>query len=88
MAIISNSASCERKFSLLNWLTNNKHLQLTVENLKSIAKICYFFNSNAKKELPYFSANMTESQVLQILYEANGQILEEEEENINQEELL
>ena len=56
--------------------------------MKSIAKICCFFNSNAKKELPYFSANMTESQVLQVLYEANGQILEEEEENINQEELL
>ena len=88
LAIIPNSASCERNFSLLSWLTNNKRLQLTVENLESIAKICCFFNSNAKKELPYFSANMTESQVLQILYEANGQILEEEEENINQEELL
>ncbi|CAI2200116.1 5466_t:CDS:2, partial [Funneliformis geosporum] len=29
-------ASCERKFSLLSKLTNNKRLQLTVENLESI----------------------------------------------------
>jgi hypothetical protein len=87
LAIIPNSASCERNFSLLSWLTNSKRLQLKVENLESIAKMCCFFNNNAKKELPYFSANMTENQILQILYEANGQTLEEEE-STHQEELL
>lgn len=87
LAIIPNSASCERNFSLLSWLTNSKRLQLKVENLESIAKICCFYNTNAKKELSYFSANMTENQVLQVLYEVNGQILEEEE-TIYQEELL
>lgn len=87
LAIVPNSASCERNFSLLSWLTNNRRLQLKVENLESIAKMCCFYNNNAKKELSYFSANMTESQVLQILNEANGQILLEEEENIYQDEL-
>src|SRR3954471_12523628 len=48
--------------------------------------MCCFFNTNAKKELPYFSASMTENQVLQILNDTNGQILEEEED-IYQEEL-
>ena len=86
LAIIPNSASCERNFSLLSWLTNNKRLQLDVQNLESIAKMCCFFNANAKKELAYFSAKMTEAQVLQVLHEANGQILEEE--IINQEELI
>lgn len=86
LAIIPNSASCERNFSLLSWLTNSKRLQLKVENLESIAKMCCFFSTNAKKELPYFSASMTENQVLQILNDANGQILEEEED-IYQEEL-
>jgi hypothetical protein len=87
LAITPNSASCERNFSLLSWLTNSKRLQLKAENLESIAKMCSFFNVNAKKELPYFSANMNENQILQILNEANGQILEEEE-NIYQEEIL
>ena len=40
--------------------------------------MCCFFNTNAKRELSYFSANMTNEQILQILHEANGQILEEE----------
>ena len=72
LAIIPNSASCERNFSLLNWLTNNKCLQLDVQNLESIAKMCCFFNTNVKKELAYFSAKMTETQVLQVLHEVNG----------------
>jgi hypothetical protein len=87
LAVTPNSASCERNFSLLSWLTNSKRLQLKVENLESIAKMCCFYNTNAKKELPYFSANMNENQILQILYEANGQVLEEEE-TIYQEEFL
>jgi hypothetical protein len=86
LAIVPNSASCERNFSLLSWLTNNKRIQLDVQNLESIAKIYSFFNTNAKKALPYFSAKMTEEQVLQVLNESNGQILEEE--IIDQEELL
>jgi len=86
LAIVPNSASCERNFSLLSWLTNNKRIQLDVQNLESIAKIYSFFNTNAKKGLPYFSAKMTEEQVLQVLNELNGQILEEE--IIDQEELL
>ena len=85
LAVIPNSASCERNFSLLSWLTNSKRLQLKVENLESIAKMCCFFNTNAKKELPYFSANMTENQILQILNDVNGQILEEEESNYQEE---
>ena len=88
LAIIPNSASCERNFSLLSWLTNNKRLQLKVENLESIAKMCCFYNTNSKKELPYFSASMTENQVSQILQEVNGQILEEEEDIIDYEDLL
>lgn len=86
LAIVPNSASCERNFSLLSWLTGNKRLQLDVQNLESIAKMCSFFNANAKKELPYFSAKMTEEQILQILNETNTQILEEED--FDQEELL
>ena len=43
LAVIPNSASCERNFSLLIWLTNNKRLQLKIENLESIAKMCCFF---------------------------------------------
>ncbi|RHZ60274.1 hypothetical protein Glove_355g98 [Diversispora epigaea] len=86
LVIILNNASCERNFSLFSWLTNNKCIQLDVQNLESIAKIYSFFNINAKKGLPYFSAKMTEEQVLQVLNELNGQILEEE--IIDQEELL
>jgi hypothetical protein len=81
LAITPNSASCEQNFSLLSWLTDNRRLQLDVENLESIVKICCFSNTNAKKELPYFSANMSENQILQILNEMNRQILKEEEDN-------
>ncbi|RIB24338.1 ribonuclease H-like domain-containing protein [Gigaspora rosea] len=41
LAITSNSASCERNFSLFTWLTGNKRIQLSTEKLETIAKLCF-----------------------------------------------
>jgi hypothetical protein len=53
-SICSNSASCERGFSNLRWLTNKRRLQLSVETLKTMCKMITYWKSNAGKEFGFF----------------------------------
>ncbi|RIB04673.1 hypothetical protein C2G38_2148909 [Gigaspora rosea] len=90
LSIVPNSASCERKFSLLTWLTSNKRIQLNTQKLETIAKLCTYYNSNAKKELSYFANNMDEKQLLEILNQTNIENFKEvlEREDVDEDELL
>ncbi|CAG8476096.1 24403_t:CDS:2, partial [Gigaspora rosea] len=90
LAIVPNSVLCERNFSLLTWLTGNKRIQIDIQNLETIAKLCTYYNSNAKKELSYFANEMTENEVLEILNQTNIKTFEEklEKEGLNKDELL
>ncbi|RIB18836.1 hypothetical protein C2G38_2309201 [Gigaspora rosea] len=90
LSIVPNSASCERNFSLLTWLTSNKHIQLNTQKLETIAKLCTYYNSNAKKELSYFANNMDEKQLLEILNQTNIENFKEvlEREDVDEDELL
>jgi hypothetical protein len=85
LSIIPNSASCERNFSMLNWLTGKKRMQLNIETLESMSKLCTYYNSNAKKELSYFALDMTEESVIELLRETNTEAMDEA---IINEELL
>ncbi|CAG8562467.1 20948_t:CDS:2 [Dentiscutata erythropus] len=90
LAIVPNSVSCERNFSLLTWLTGNKRTQIDIQNLESIAKLCTYYNSNAKKELSYFANEITEDEVLKILNQTNINTFEErlEKEGFDKDQLL
>lgn len=63
-AICPNSASCERGFSTLGWLTNKRHLQLKVTTLESMCKMITYWKSNAKKELSFFGKETKKSSKL------------------------
>ncbi|GBC53987.2 zinc finger BED domain-containing protein 1-like [Rhizophagus irregularis DAOM 181602=DAOM 197198] len=54
-AICPNSASCERGFSTLGWLFNDRHLNLNINRLESTGKMIMHWKSNAKKELGFYS---------------------------------
>lgn len=53
-AICPNSASCERGFSNLGWLTNQRRLNLGVEKLESMCKMITYWKSNARKEFGFY----------------------------------
>jgi hypothetical protein len=53
-SIFPNSASCERGFSNLGWLTNKRRLQLGVETLETMCKMITYWKSNARKEFGFF----------------------------------
>ncbi|CAG8689107.1 11357_t:CDS:2, partial [Cetraspora pellucida] len=90
LAIVPNSVSCKRKFSLLTWLTENKQIQINIQNLETIAKLCTYYNFNAKKELFYFANEMIKNEVLKILNQINIKTFEErlEKEIFDKDELL
>lgn len=83
-AICPNSASCERGFSNLGWLTNKRRLQLGIENLESMCKMITYWKSNARKELSFFgqktqNSKLNDTELNQIITEA----LAEPDDNID-----
>lgn len=74
-AICPNSASCERGFSNLGWLTNKRRLQLGIENLESMCKMITYWKSNPRKELNFFGqatqkSKLNDTELNQIITEA------------------
>jgi hypothetical protein len=55
LAICPNSASCEREFSTLGWIFNDRRLNLNINRLESIGKMIMHWKSNAKTELGSYS---------------------------------
>lgn len=53
-SICPNSASCERGFSTLGWLTNKRRIQIGVERLESMSKMITYWKSNAEKEFGFY----------------------------------
>ena len=53
-SICPNSASCERGFSNIGWLTNKRRLNLGVEKLESMCKMITYWKSNARKEFGFY----------------------------------
>jgi hypothetical protein len=61
-SICPNSASCERGFSSLGWLTNKWRLRLGVEKLESMSKMITYWKSNAEKEFGFYGKNLNGKQ--------------------------
>jgi hypothetical protein len=47
-AIMPNSASCERGFSKLGWLSGKYRINLSIQSLESLAKMSSYYFSNLK----------------------------------------
>src|SRR5438270_1432792 len=83
-AIYPNSASCERGFSNLGWLTNKRHLQLGIENLESMCKMITYWKSNARKEFGFFDQETQKSKLSDIeLNQIITESLAEPDDNID-----
>ena len=83
-AICPNSASCERGFSNLGWLTNKRRLQLGIENLESMCKMITYWKSNARKEFGFFGQETQKSKLSDIeLNQIITESLAEPDDNIN-----
>jgi len=65
-SICPNSASCERGFSNLGWLTHKRRLQLGVETLESMCKMITYWKSNPRKELSFFGQKTQKSSLKDI----------------------
>ena len=86
-AICPNSASCERGFSNLGWLTNKRRLQLGIENLESMCKMITYWKSNPKKELSFFGQETQKSKLSDIeLNQIITEALAESDDNIDDDE--
>lgn len=84
LSICPNSASCERGFSTLGWLTGKRRLRLGVERLESIAKLISYYRSNAPEELCYFGkqnnqSKMSDSEIMRIVHMALAEPVEYDE---------
>ena len=76
LAICLNSAGCERGFSNLGWLFNDRRLNLNIDRLESMGKMIMHWKSNAKTELGFYGV------------ETNGTRISDAEMNIRIAEAL
>ncbi|CAG8825645.1 25598_t:CDS:2, partial [Racocetra persica] len=67
LAITPHSASCERIFSVLSWITQKRRSRLTVEKVSNIAKLHTYYLTNAQNELNYVANNLSELEFEQIM---------------------
>ncbi|EXX66260.1 hypothetical protein RirG_125540 [Rhizophagus irregularis DAOM 197198w] len=74
LAICPNSASCERGFSTLGWLFNDRRLNLNINRLESMGKMIMHWKSNAKKKLGFYGIEKNNTRISET--EMNIQIAE------------
>src|SRR5271154_3765034 len=81
-----NSASCERGFSKLGWLSGKYRINLSTQSLESLAKMSSYYLSNLKKELTYYGRGISTEQIEEIIYSLD---LDEDNDNddFNSDEL-
>ncbi len=86
LAICPNSASCERGFSTLGWLTGKRRLRLSVERLESMTKLITYYRSNALRELAFYGEKMQESQIMEKVQLALAEPVEDDDNDFPESE--
>ena len=84
-SVSSQTASCERIWSVCGWIHGTCCIRLLVENLDAIAQIHSYYIANNKFELSYQGTEQSEEEIRQILRDAD---LYEDEEEINLDEVI
>lgn len=80
LSICPNSASCERGFSTLGWLFNDRRLNLNINRLESMGKMIMHWKSNAKKELGFYGTDKNNNQINIQIAEALAETNDDEDE--------
>ncbi|CAG8665996.1 17222_t:CDS:1, partial [Cetraspora pellucida] len=76
-------AVCERNFSILKWLFENKHTQLSLLQIESIAKIRSFYVSNINKELRVYGKDVNNKNLRENL---NNSVIMQQTEDLEIED--
>ena len=89
LSICPNSASCERGFSTLGWLTGKRRQRLSVERLESMTKLISYYRSNAPKELSFYGKTkqkkLSSFEIMETVRLALAEPLEEESDPVSRE---
>ena len=80
LLICPNFASCEREFSTLGWLFNDRRLNLNINRLESMGKMIMHWKSNAKKELGFYGTDKNNNQINIQIAEALAETNDDEDE--------
>lgn len=86
-AIMPNSASCERGFSKLGWLSGKYRINLSTQSLESLAKMSSYYLSNIKKELVYYGQNISSEEIVEVIHSLDSNEIEEVDKDSNFEDL-
>ncbi|CAB5320396.1 unnamed protein product [Rhizophagus irregularis] len=85
-AIMPNSASCERGFSKLGWLSGKYRINLSTQSFESLAKMSSYYLSNLKKELIYYGQNISTEEITEIIHSLDFNEIEEADKDSNFED--
>src|ERR1044071_8724103 len=86
-SIILHSVTCERTFSMLNFLYGKKKQSLNLNTIKMMSKIQYYLLINIKQELGHFNREETEIELKDLIEKCGffDDDLDENDENENDE---
>ncbi|GBB86092.1 hypothetical protein RclHR1_12550001, partial [Rhizophagus clarus] len=86
-AIMPNSASYEREFFKLEWLSGKYRINLSTQSLESLAKMNSYYLSNLKKELAYYGQNVSIEEIVDIIHSLDSSEIEEMDKDSNSKDL-
>lgn len=84
---MSNSTSCEREFSKLEWLSGKYRINLSTQSLESLAKMSSYYLSNLKRELVYYRQNIFTEEIAEVIYSLDFNKIEKADKDSNSEDL-
>ncbi|GES98215.1 ribonuclease H-like domain-containing protein [Rhizophagus clarus] len=82
-----NSASYEREFFKLEWLSGKYRINLSTQSLESLAKMNSYYLSNLKKELAYYGQNVSIEEIVDIIHSLDSSEIEEMDKDSNSKDL-
>ena len=70
-SVVSHAASCERIWSICDWMVGKRRIQLSTDNLEAMSKIHSYYIANSKSELSNYSKDQTVEELCAILNDAH-----------------
>jgi hypothetical protein len=96
LSVTPHSASCERSFSILGWFYGQRRTNLSLQKIEGMCKLHTYYITNSKKELPYYSVDISENlmhdklitTINEISNELGGDLTEDDFELFSQNEIV
>src|SRR3954453_706290 len=78
----SLQANCERNFSALKWMMEDRHTRLDVKKLEGMSKICSYYLASIKEKLLFYGKDLNENELREVAANfAVGEIIALNNEN-------